>query len=213
VERPFFTVCISKMLPERFYILLSRRFAGEASVQEQEELEQLLRLHPEWRELIAQYPQHRQADTEAGRLEAEAAFAAHAVKMQLSGLAASTTPLSAVLPEKQSRRPLKTGLLLAASLILLACSIIYLDKKMGKPLPARAATVTPIVLSQSTLKDITDVLARRFNVSFVFKSEAVQQYTYSGTYGQESLEEILAALSRDKKFSYMKIDNEVTINQ
>lgn len=346
---------------------MSRKFAGEATLQEQEELERMLRLHPEWRGLIAQYPQHRQPDTEAGRHEAEAAFAAHAVKMQLSGRTDATTLLSAA-PEKQSRRPLKTGLILAGSLVLLACGIIYLDKKLEQSLPAtaksevvtRKGTTTTITLpdgtkvwlnadsklsypetfkgkktrevtltgeayfdvsrdsicpfvihtdkiniqvlgtafnvksypqdetvetalihgkiavtfndrpseriilkpseklvlrkdqavvlstletqqpkvqvnnirvmpgnlvqetawmqnqlvfAESNLKDITETLARRFNITFVFEDDAVKQYTYTGIYENETLDEILAALSLSKKFSYKKANNEIRINR
>src|SRR5882757_6239081 len=70
---------------ERFRQLLSRKMAGEASRAELDELALLISENPDWQIFIEQLATEEEEDPTRDRIEAEAAYAAHAAKMQLSG--------------------------------------------------------------------------------------------------------------------------------
>lgn len=347
------------MQQDRFLLLLSRKFAGESTARESVELEQLMRQQPDLRALATQFPQHRMVNSESDNDEAEAAFAAHAVKMQLSGRMDASSPhriIQAGQPVQVSGWNRKLGALLACSLVMLALAIMYIDKQKKHPavannevttrngatstlqlpdgtrvwlnadsklvypetfvgqqrevtlsgeayfdvssnnlhpfvihteklniqvlgtafnvksypqddiveatlvrgkiavsqkdLPAEKVILTPnqkltfnkadilprlqvsnlqptdgslmaetawvqhkMVFNNTSLASIAQILERRFNVQFVFDNESVKSYTYTGSYENEDLDEILKVLQLCRKFSYTKSGNEIRIGR
>jgi ferric-dicitrate binding protein FerR (iron transport regulator) len=73
------------MSQERFLQLLSRKLANEATIQEHEELDKLLTANPEWKELAYLLTTETSSGSSKDNREAEAAYAAHLVKMELIG--------------------------------------------------------------------------------------------------------------------------------
>ena len=102
--------------------------AGEATIQELAELEKLIQSNEEWKRLAEQLMINQPEIIEQDEHEADAAFAAHSVKMQLSGR----------LPAKRvsihrNRNLIKWTMRIAAVLIVtVALTSIYITSRMGK---------------------------------------------------------------------------------
>ena len=114
------------MISERFWQLISRRLAGEATIHEIEELERMVQQNSALNALVKQ---HLQAGSPAGEgdADAEAALAAHMVKMQLSGRlpigdSATETPA----PSKTLTRRLRLVTAAMAVVLLGTASLAYL---------------------------------------------------------------------------------------
>lgn len=61
--------------------------------------------------------------------------------------------------------------------------------------------------------DIRKVLERWFDVHIVFKSEAVQQYKFTGTFTNESINEVLETLKKAGDFNYEIKEKTITISK
>ncbi|GAA0535641.1 FecR family protein [Chitinophaga japonensis] len=162
------------MSEERFLKLLNRKIAGEATIQELEELEQLLKTRPEWQKMAdllltgppAPSPEHTHA--------AEAAFAAQLVKMQLRGLV--ETP-AADLPARRRKK----WIWIPAATLLVAVAIYGGVLLLRQPAPETLATnemvTPPKARSAVKLPDGTRVWLN-----------ASSRLTYNEEYGKEKRE-------------------------
>ncbi len=76
------------MTEELFFRLVSRKLAGEVTIQEMDELQRIMKQNPDW-ELLYFRITHEMADnTQKAVDKAEAAYAAHALKIQMNGTVA-----------------------------------------------------------------------------------------------------------------------------
>jgi transmembrane sensor len=116
------------MSQERFLQLLGRKMAGEATINDLDELEKLMQENEEWKRLAEQIMINELGITETDEYEADAAFAAHSVKMQLTGrLPAKTVSI------RRNKNLLKWTMRIAAVLILVvAVADIYIVSRPGK---------------------------------------------------------------------------------
>jgi ferric-dicitrate binding protein FerR (iron transport regulator) len=69
------------------------------------------------------------------------------------------------------------------------------------------------IFSNESLKNISHMLARRFDVEFEFKDDEVQNYTYTGVFERESLEKIMELISISESINYKINGNRVTISK
>jgi transmembrane sensor len=137
VGSPYFPVCIGyrrtlftiiNMDQDRFLQLLSRKMAGEATIQELDELDKLLQRYEEWRRLAGELTTDDFSVTEQDVAEAAAAFGVHMEKMgrQEDQGGPSERRGTPVLSEQEpaSRfRWLKAVTLVAASFLLVVAGI------------------------------------------------------------------------------------------
>ena len=101
------------VVPESFWQLLSRRMAGEASIQELDELDLLIRHNPSLENFVRAFEKQT---VSKGSTEAEAALAAQLVKMELSGRLQSQNKHAG---RRYISKPVYiTGAVLAAGLLL-----------------------------------------------------------------------------------------------
>lgn len=131
---------------ERFRQLLSRKMAGEATPAELDELAQLIAENPDWQIFIGQLQMEEDEDVSRDRMEAAAAYAAHAAKMQLSGRL------------NDSRRSgfWKIPIGIAAALLLAVAGVYFFPRKHTEPVANEVATKRGSV-SRVTLPDGTQV--------------------------------------------------------
>jgi ferric-dicitrate binding protein FerR (iron transport regulator) len=80
-------------------------------------------------------------------------------------------------------------------------------------IPETAWLDNKIVFSNESLKNISHMLARRFDVEFEFKDDEVQNYTYTGVFERESLEKIMELISISESINYKINGNRVTISR
>jgi ferric-dicitrate binding protein FerR (iron transport regulator) len=160
------------MLTERFYQLLSRKMAGEATIQELDELNKLMQENEEWKNLAIQLSVQQTSDTETDDEESEAAFAAHSVKMlvrtktsdgQMSGRIDDsnkneTTP---ILPLRKTLSPVIKWTMRIAAVLVVAIGGIFTFRYFTYQNPAAVATNEIATkkgsTSQVTLPDGTKV--------------------------------------------------------
>ena len=106
------------MSQERFFQLLSRKMAGDATIEELAGLEELMLHSKEWKILAEQLMTNLPRGTKQDEQEADAAFVTHTVKMQLTGR----------LPEKivsirGKRNWLNRAMRIAAILVIVVATI------------------------------------------------------------------------------------------
>lgn len=129
------------MSQERFWQLLSRQMANEATIQELQELEMLLQQNPEWKQLAAQLNHTDAATEEAAAVHAEAALAAHLLKMKLGGhLPGADNNRPAAKTKKSSYAGIVV--LLAAGLVIAATSAYWYRQHQGTALAATNEVTT-----------------------------------------------------------------------
>jgi hypothetical protein len=63
------------------------------------------------------------------------------------------------------------------------------------------------------MEQIALELERRYNITIVFKDEAVKRYRYSAVFGAESIDKILDVIVLSKKFNYTIDGKKVTISK
>lgn len=125
------------MTQENFWILFSKRIAGEASPEELQELDKMMREHPEWnyasQNLELLWQTNPEPDTQA---DADA-FLAHLQRMDDKGVDFNTTPAynipAELLPARRTnlRKIIYTGISIAASLLLVFW-FVNREKNTGK---------------------------------------------------------------------------------
>jgi transmembrane sensor len=132
---------------EKFFELLSRKLAGEATIQELDELEAMLQNNTELQQLsnfVNPIKLHEQTDTS----KAEMAYAAHSVQMQFSGrfnnieTATSNNDVQTENPSKKSLVKYITRFTVAAACIGLAIIYYPLSNKPQKASPTSNEVVT-----------------------------------------------------------------------
>ena len=69
------------------------------------------------------------------------------------------------------------------------------------------------VFTNDTMEQIALELERRYNVTIVFKDEAVKRYRYSAVFGAESIDKILDVIVLSRKFNYTIDGKKVTISK
>ncbi|MES1249039.1 MAG: hypothetical protein ABUL46_00065, partial [Chitinophaga rupis] len=104
--------------------------AGEATPAELDELAQLIAENPDWQIFIGQLQMEEDEDVSRDRMEAAAAYAAHAAKMQLSGRL------------NDSRRSgfWKIPIGIAAALLLAVAGVYFFPRKHTEPVANEVAT-------------------------------------------------------------------------
>ncbi|MBD1424018.1 FecR family protein [Sphingobacterium arenae] len=120
------------MSEERFYQLISRKLAGEASVIELDELECYVRAYPDKKklyDLLIQAP----VDNDKGILKAEQAYALHQLKLQLQQPAHSKIPVSR--KRFWNNHKTKSYILIAATIVMVIAA--FLTFKTELIIPAR----------------------------------------------------------------------------
>jgi transmembrane sensor len=80
------------MTEEIFFRLVSRKLAGEATIQELDQLERMIKENTAWQLLYHRFTQEMNVDTEKNADRAEAAYAVHALKMNLFELKENKQP-------------------------------------------------------------------------------------------------------------------------
>jgi transmembrane sensor len=112
--------------------------AGEATIQELEELDKLVAQHPEWKFFAEQFVAENETAITNDTTHAEAAWAAHAANMQLTGrfqdVVNDPKEESAAAPVWPIDRPhtWKKGVTRLAAILLLAAGIFYLFNNPSK---------------------------------------------------------------------------------
>lgn len=151
------------MLTERFYQLLSRKIAGEATIQELDELDKLMLENEEWKNLADQFLAEHKGNTEADDAEAEAAFAAHSVKMQMSGRIneSGSDNTKRIIPLRKKLSPIaRWTMRVAAVLVLVIGGTIafkYLSRHNSEAVATNEISTKKGSTSQVTLPDGTKV--------------------------------------------------------
>ncbi|TKK71027.1 DUF4974 domain-containing protein [Ilyomonas limi] len=77
----------------------------------------------------------------------------------------------------------------------------------------KAWTEGKLIFKALTFKDIATELERTFGKKIVFEDEDIKQYRLTGSFGNNSLDEILYYLSLSKPFAYHISDEEIVINK
>ncbi len=114
------------MTEELFFRLVSRKLAGEATIQELDELEKIMKQNPDY-ELLYYRIAHEKADDENATDRAEASYALHALKMRMNDTSVnklSDFAAEEIMPppaNKKSRIFFITGI--AASVCFLFCGL------------------------------------------------------------------------------------------
>jgi len=143
------------MSEERFLKLLNRKIAGEATIQELEELEQLLGMHPEWRKMADLLLTRPPAPASGHMHAAEAAFAAQLVKMQLRGLVEAP-------PAEPLARRRRKWIWIPAAAVLVAAAVygtswLLRQPEQPEPLATNEMVTPPRARSVVKLPDGTRV--------------------------------------------------------
>jgi len=110
------------MTQENFWILFSKRIAGEASPEELKELEKMLREHPEWQFASQNLELLWQSNPEPDTTADADAYLAHLKRMEDKGVAFDDEPIGDIplqqVPIRRRRFFLYAGTGIAASLLL-----------------------------------------------------------------------------------------------
>jgi transmembrane sensor len=124
--------------------------AGEATIQELEELDKLMAAHPEWKRLAGHLLTND--DTPPATDDAEAAWAAHAANLFLGGRFEETEPTA---PKKSYRVLITIGI--AALLVITAGTWWLYQQKMDRPLVTNEVSTKKGSMSYVKLPDGTQV--------------------------------------------------------
>jgi transmembrane sensor len=129
------------MLQERIIQLLSRKMAGEATIQELDELDKIVMQYPEWKFFVEQLTAEGAQTLTEDTTEAEATYAAHATNMQLTGRFNDTTTATAdeaVISIHQSRSSWKKWVTGIAAMLLLTAGALYFFNTRSTATPQTA---------------------------------------------------------------------------
>jgi transmembrane sensor len=69
------------------------------------------------------------------------------------------------------------------------------------------------IIEGETLSDLAKKLERRFNMKFIFQSNTLQDYRFTGTLKEETLEQVLNLIKLSAPIDYMIQNNEVYLNE
>jgi transmembrane sensor len=86
-------------------------------------------------------------------------------------------------------------------------------KQTTRSVDDKAWTEGRLIFKAATLEEIALQLERTFGKKAVFSSDAPRRYILTGSFQDNSLEEILYYLSRSKEFHYTITDNELLISE
>jgi transmembrane sensor len=118
---------------DRFIQLLSRKMAGEASIQELVELDKLGQQNPLWNNLINRLSVNPVEITEADTDNADAAFAAHALKMHLANLDSEMPEIPLPVAEiNKTKRIFFRPLLRIAAILIVAVGGFYIFQTFNR---------------------------------------------------------------------------------
>lgn len=133
--------------------------AGEATIHELEELDKLMKQNEEWKKLADQLTLNQSTYSEADETEAEAAFTAHSLKMEMGGHIDKN--VTRVIPIRKTLSPLVKWTIRVAAVLVLAIGGIYTFKLLSKEDHTAVATNEIVTkkgsTSQVTLPDGTKV--------------------------------------------------------
>jgi transmembrane sensor len=117
------------MTEELFFRLVSRKLAGEATIQEMDELQRIMKQNPDWELLYFRITHERADDSIKSADNAEAAYALHALKIRMKEGSEDREREAAIdepaTTPKRSRRMLYFSIGIAASLCLLFSGLYW----------------------------------------------------------------------------------------
>ena len=68
------------------------------------------------------------------------------------------------------------------------------------------------VIKNTTLGELSRLLERRYNIDFTFNDERIKNYEFGGTIKDETIEQVLTAISYSAPLSYKIINNHVSLS-
>jgi len=68
------------------------------------------------------------------------------------------------------------------------------------------------VIKNTNMDELAKLLQRRYNLSFIFTDEKIKDYEFGGTIRNETIEQILTAITYSAPINYRIINNQVTLS-
>lgn len=144
------------MSQEDFWVLFSKKLAGEATAAELEELEKLVRQHPEWQYALQNLEDIWHSKQPAATAEEEEAWLQHVQRMTENNIPFENEPATndagpdTTLPRKRSFLKIVTAVGIAASLVLVF--LLVLRKPPGKKTDALAQQEVKVISTRPGAK-------------------------------------------------------------